>query len=61
MTTSSSRYGRDGTAEAFTYDAATPDAGLYTINRRQSDFDKDIVNWNGSVIRGPRTGTNATT
>ena len=53
-------YGRDGTAEAFTYDAARPDAGLYTINRT-SDFDKDIVNWNGSVIRGPRTGTNATT
>ena len=53
-------FGRDGIVEAFTYNAATPDAGLYTITTT-ADFDKDIVNWNGSFIRGPRTGTNATT
>jgi type II secretion system protein G len=48
-------YGRDKTVESWTYNTSTPEAGLYTISA-SADFDKDIVNYNGSFIRGPRAG-----
>ena len=48
-------YGRDKTLESWTYNAATPDNGLYSISTT-TDFDKDIINFNGSFIRGPRAG-----
>jgi type II secretion system protein G len=52
-------YGRNKTIEGFTYNAANPDAGLYTINAT-SDFDKDLINYNGAFIRGPRAGVSGT-
>jgi len=53
-------WGRDGTAEGWSYDAANPESGLFQITST-ADFDKDIVNWNGSMIRGPRAGSTTTT
>jgi prepilin-type N-terminal cleavage/methylation domain-containing protein len=48
-------YGRDKTIESWTYNSATPDNGLYSISS-MTDFSKDMVNLNGSMIRGPRAG-----
>lgn len=50
-----SSYGRDKTVESWTYNASTPEAGLYTLST-MADFDKDIVSWNGSFIHAPRSG-----
>jgi len=47
--------GRDTTAEGWAYDPTNPEAGLYVINTNQ-DFNRDLVNWNGTFIRGPRAG-----
>ena len=52
-------YGRSSVIESWTYDPANPNAGLYTISA-SSDFDKDLVNYNGSFIRGPRAGVSGT-
>ncbi len=52
-------YGRDATIESWTYNAATPEAGLYQISTT-ADFNKDLVNLDGSFIRGPRAGISAT-
>jgi type II secretion system protein G len=48
-------YGRDGTLEGWTYNKATPELGLYSISVT-ADFAKDIINFNGSFIRCPRSG-----
>ena len=37
------------------YDTTNPESGLYVINT-SADFDNDLVNWNGTFIRGPRAG-----
>jgi len=52
-------YGRDKTLESWTYSEANPDGGLYSINA-PSDFDKDLVSFNGAFIRGPRAGATGT-
>lgn len=52
-------YGRGGVVEAWTYNASTPEAGYYSIST-SADFDKDLVNFNGQFIRGPRSGTAGT-
>ena len=52
-------YARGGVLEAFTYAAATPEAGLYTVSA-SADFEKDLVSLNGSFIRGPRAGVSGT-
>jgi tetratricopeptide (TPR) repeat protein len=44
--------GKDGTAEMWEYNPSTPEAGLYT----EIDATKDLVNFNGSFIRGLRIG-----
>ena len=49
-------YGRDKLQEGFSFTAADPGAGLEVV-RQSSDFDKDLVMWNGSWIRAPRTAT----
>ena len=47
-------YGRAGIAEAFTFDDTDPEAGWFVVS--QSDhFNRDLVMWNGSWIRAPRT------
>jgi general secretion pathway protein G len=48
--------GRDKGGDGFTYDPSNPELGLYVINS-SADFDYDLVNWNGTFIRGPRTGS----
>ncbi len=48
-------YGRDKLQEgAFTFDTANPELGLYVVNQ-MSHFSRDLVMWNGSWIRAPRT------
>jgi len=51
--------GRDKNGDGFTFNAATPEAGLYTIGKTE-DFNNDLVNMNGSFIRGPRSGATGT-
>jgi len=49
-----SSYGRAGTLESFTFTATDPEAGMFVVS--QSDhFNRDLVMWNGSWIRAPRT------
>ncbi len=50
-----SSYGRDKALEGWTYVAATPEAGLYQLGT-MGDFDKDLINFSGQTIRGPRAG-----
>jgi type II secretion system protein G len=51
--------GRDKTAEGFTFVDTTPEAGLYVVSQ-MSHFDRDLVMWNGSWIRAPRTAATGT-
>ncbi len=46
--------GRDGTGDGFSFSEDTPEAGLYVV-KQGSDFNFDLVMWNGSWIRAPRT------
>ncbi|MBM3294609.1 MAG: prepilin-type N-terminal cleavage/methylation domain-containing protein [Candidatus Aminicenantes bacterium] len=48
-------YGRDMAAESWAYAPAFPEGGLYEI-RSLADFGRDLVNMNGQMIRGPRSG-----
>jgi type II secretion system protein G len=50
--------GRDGTklTDYGTYSATDPSASLYPV-RTMEDFNKEIVNWNGSMVIGPRTAS----
>ena len=55
--------GRDGTTLTDSkYNPQDPSSGLYEVNSMK-DFDKEIVNWNGSMVIGPRTsaGTGTST
>jgi len=36
------------------YDSQVPENNLYEV-RSMNDFNKEIVNWNGSIVIGPRT------
>jgi hypothetical protein len=47
--------GRDKALESWTYVSASPEAGLFTITTA-SDFNRDLVSYNGAFIRGPRAG-----
>jgi len=51
-------YGRDGTSgptySAESYTTSTPEGGFYIVSK-MSDFNEDLVAWNGSWIVGPRT------
>ncbi|MBC7362868.1 MAG: prepilin-type N-terminal cleavage/methylation domain-containing protein [Candidatus Aminicenantes bacterium] len=42
-----------------TYDPQNPSNSLYEVNTMQ-DFNKEIVNWNGSIVVGPRTAAATT-
>ena len=48
-------YGRGGALESWTYNASTPESGLYSITAI-ADFEKDLVSFNGMFIRCPRSG-----
>lgn len=47
-------YGRDGREEDWKFDPTNPGSGLF-ISKNADDFDKDLIQWNGSWIRAPRT------
>jgi type II secretion system protein G len=47
-------YGRAGALESFTFDINDPEAGLFVVNQA-AHFNRDLVMWNGSWIRAPRT------
>lgn len=49
-------FGRKGANEGFTYLPDTPDVGLFTVSS-MADFEKDLINWDGSWIRAPRTAS----
>jgi len=52
-------YGRDKLLEGFTFAAASPDAGMYVVSTG-AHFNNDLVMWNGSWIRAPRTAAAGT-
>jgi prepilin-type N-terminal cleavage/methylation domain-containing protein len=54
-----SSYGRGGVLESFSYSVTTPESGLYQINTI-ADFEKDLINYSGQTIRGPRAGVTTT-
>ena len=45
--------GKGGIRETWAYDPARPEAGLYTLQDAE-DYEKDIVIWNGRLVRGPK-------
>lgn len=47
-------FARDKTQEGFSFDPNNPEAGLFLVDT-MSDFNLDLVMWNGSWIRAPRT------
>ncbi len=53
-------FGRDRVQESFTFDEGALGAGLFQVNSI-SDFDKDLIMWNGVWIRYPRIGTGSGT
>jgi type II secretion system protein G len=50
--------GRDGVEGDVNYDPNDPTAGLYIVNS-MSDFDNELVMWNGNWIIAPRTYTSS--
>jgi type II secretion system protein G len=57
-----SSYGRDkktGPISVSDYTTGAPEAGFYNVSK-MSDFDNDLVAWNGNWIVGPRTSLVAT-
>jgi type II secretion system protein G len=47
-------YGRDGVTDGVDYDPATPEAAMYRITQ-MSDFQFDLIMFNGSWVRCPET------
>ncbi len=52
-------YGRAGLLEAFSFVATDPEAGMYVVSQ-SAHFNRDLVMWNGSWIRAPRTAAAGT-
>jgi type II secretion system protein G len=52
-------YGRAGALESFTFSPTAPEAGLYVVSQ-SVHFNRDLVMWNGSWIRAPRTAAAGT-
>jgi type II secretion system protein G len=52
-------YGRDKTVESFSFNASDPEAGMYVVSTA-AHFNRDLVMWNGSWIRAPRTAATGT-
>jgi len=51
-------FGRDKTQESFVFDEDSLGAGLFQVSSL-SDFDKDLIMWNGIWIRYPRVGASS--
>lgn len=54
-----SAWGKDKINDGFIFVPTDPELGLFAI-RDKADFNKDIVMWNGSWIRAPRTSGTGT-
>ncbi len=53
-------YGRGKTLESgFSFDENDPEAGLFVVSQA-AHFNRDLVMWNGSWIRAPRTAATGT-
>ncbi len=53
-------YGRAGELETtFSFDENDPEAGLFVVSQA-AHFNRDLVMWNGSWIRAPRTAATGT-
>jgi type II secretion system protein G len=51
-------FGRDKAQEGFTFDESSFGAGIFQVFSI-SDFDKDLIMWNGNWIRYPRIGSSS--
>jgi len=51
-------FGRDKLKEASSFTADDPEAGLFVVSQ-SVHFNRDLVMWNGSWIRAPRTASTA--
>jgi hypothetical protein len=49
-------FGRDGVVGAFQFDDTDPEGGLFVVSA-MTHFNYDLVQWNGSWIRGRRTSS----
>lgn len=47
-------FGRNKVDDGFAFDVNNPEGGLYIVNQ-MSHFNNDLIMWNGSWIRAPRT------
>ena len=47
-------YGRDGEKELWEFNYKNPEGGFFTLENAD-DFDKNLMSWNGSWIRAPKT------
>jgi general secretion pathway protein G len=47
-------YGRAGVDDHFVFDPDQRESGIFE-SRRMADYDKNLVNWNGTWIRAPKT------
>ncbi len=52
-------FGRNKLQESFTFSADNPDGGLFILST-MAHFDNDLVQWDGSWIRAPRTAATGT-
>ncbi len=54
-----SSWGRDKLLEGFTFDPTSPELGMFVVSTG-AHFNNDLVMWNGSWIRAPRTAAAGT-
>ena len=52
-------YGRAGQSEGFSFVETDPEAGLFIVSQSEH-FNYDLIMWNGSWIRAPRTAAAGT-
>ncbi len=52
-------WGRDKVLEGFAFDPSNPEAGMFVVNQ-MAHFNRDLVMWNGSWVRAPRTAATGT-
>ncbi len=50
--------GRSGKPDNFVYNADDPEAGMYKVDKT-ADYDKNIMNYNGTWIHAPKSGGSA--
>ncbi len=50
--------GRGGVVESWSFNPASPELGMEVVSKGEH-FEKDLVQWNGSWIRAPRTSSTA--